>query len=407
MGLKKVLYITYDGLTDPLGQSQVLPYLLELSKKGYQFTILSFEKEERFAKEASIIYSLIDNGGIKWVPLTFTSRPPILSKIYDRYRMREMAFKLNKQNKFDIVHCRSYVAAEIGLELKKKSGVKFLFDMRGFWADEKVDNGQWDLRKPHFKKIYQHYKKKEKDFLLNADGIISLTEAGKNYLLSKPDFQHLSINVIPCCADLEHFNFSRINQSNSEALRSQLGIAEDAKVITYLGSVGGWYMTKEMFTFFKLLLDKDTSYFMLVLTKDDANKVKNEAHSFGIPENRLLVTYSNRNDLPLYLSLSFFSIFFIRNSFSKMASSPTKHAELMGMGIPVVCNDIGDTGHIIKTTQTGILINEFGETDMKNLTENIDQLLRIPPSHIRYEAKKIFDLQAGAAKYLQVYSLLS
>ena len=46
----KVLYITYDGLTDPLGQSQVLPYLFWLSKKGYHFTVLSFEKKERLKK---------------------------------------------------------------------------------------------------------------------------------------------------------------------------------------------------------------------------------------------------------------------------------------------------------------------------------------------------------------------
>jgi glycosyltransferase involved in cell wall biosynthesis len=406
MDVRKVLYITYDGLTDPLGQSQVLPYLLELSKHGYQFTILSFEKNERFAKEAPIIHSIINNAAIEWVPLSFTSSPPILSKIYDRYRMLKKALSLYRRNNFDIIHCRSYVAAEIGFQLKKRFGVKFLFDMRGFWADEKVDNGQWDLRKPHFKRIYRHYKNREKAFLLNADGIISLTEAGKTYLLSKPEYKNLSISVIPCCADLEHFNFCRIDKLSSEGLRSRLGIPDYAKVITYLGSVGGWYMTKEMFTFFKLLLDDDPSYFMLVLTKDNSNVVKNEAQSFGMPENKLLVTYSNRNDLPLYLSLSFFSIFFIRNTFSKIASSPTKHAELMGMGIPVICNDIGDTGYIMQTTKTGIILNEFSESAMKSIIESIEELSNISPYHIRREAKRIFDLHIGADQYLKVYHSL-
>ena len=44
--MKKVLYITYDGLADPLGQSQILPYIKGLSSKELQFTILSFEKEK-------------------------------------------------------------------------------------------------------------------------------------------------------------------------------------------------------------------------------------------------------------------------------------------------------------------------------------------------------------------------
>ena len=52
-GAKKVLYITYDGMTDPLGQSQVLPYLVGLSEKGYKFTILSFEKKERLCPRSS------------------------------------------------------------------------------------------------------------------------------------------------------------------------------------------------------------------------------------------------------------------------------------------------------------------------------------------------------------------
>ena len=40
---KNVLYISYDGMTDPLGQSQVLPYLSGLSKEGYSFHLISFE----------------------------------------------------------------------------------------------------------------------------------------------------------------------------------------------------------------------------------------------------------------------------------------------------------------------------------------------------------------------------
>src|ERR1700712_2446048 len=110
---KKVLYISYDGLTDPLGQSQVLPYLKELSKLGYSFTILSFEKKSRFKKDAALIYSLTKASGIEWVPLTFTKNPPLLSKMYDRFRMKRTAGQLQRKTHFDLVHCRSYVAAEV------------------------------------------------------------------------------------------------------------------------------------------------------------------------------------------------------------------------------------------------------------------------------------------------------
>ena len=405
--LKKVLYISYDGLTDPLGQSQVLPYLTELSKRGYQFTILSFEKKYRFGKEKDLVEKLIRDAGIKWVPLWFTSKPPVLSKVYDRWKLRRTAVRLYRREKFEIIHCRSYVAAEVGLFLKRKFDARFLFDMRGFWADEKVDNGQWDQHNYFYRRIYNHYKKKEKDFLLEADGIITLTNAAKNYLLSKPEYKDLSVDVIPCCADFGHFDFAKISSEQIAELRCKLQIPREAKIITYLGSVGGWYMTKEMFSFFKTLSGRFAEYVMLVLTKDNPDEVKKEALANGITPDKIFVTYSNREQLPQYLAISDHGLFFIRNTFSKIASSPTKHAELMAMGLPVICNDIGDTGGIVDSTRTGIVVNDFSETSFKAVADRLHSGAKVNRSYIRDCAKKIFDLRAGADKYFKMYEDVS
>ena len=53
MGLdgRRVLFISYNGMLDPLGQSQVIPYLRELAKRGVRFTLLSFERPDAFAPE--------------------------------------------------------------------------------------------------------------------------------------------------------------------------------------------------------------------------------------------------------------------------------------------------------------------------------------------------------------------
>lgn len=404
--MKNVLYITYDGLTDPLGQSQILPYLEQLSKSGYRFTILSFEKKARYQKEASVIQAIVERSGIDWVPLFFTAKPPVLSKIWDRFRMQQKALALHRKKGFSLVHCRSYVAAEIGLLLKQKFGIKMLFDMRGFWADEKVDNGQWNLNKPLYKRIYQYYKKKEKEFLLGADGIVSLTAAAKIHLLEQPPYQHLSIDVIPCCADLQHFDYKGMNEKAVDELKGNLNILDGDKIITYLGSVGGWYMTKEMFRFFYLLLQKDPSYKMLLLTKDDPQQVQKEAAEARIPSHKLIITYSTRQQLPVFLSLSTCSLFFIRNTFSKMASSPTKHAELMGMGIPVVCNAIGDTGKVIQSTGTGILINDFDDASINAAVQQIEGLAGLDKAYIRNCALELFDLQAGSNKYETIYQTI-
>jgi glycosyltransferase involved in cell wall biosynthesis len=403
---KKVLYISYDGMTDPLGQSQVLPYIRELSKQGYEFTLLSFEKKKRYNAEKEIINKITKDAGIKWVPLFFTARPPLLSKMYDRWQLLRKAKQLQQKKKFDIVHCRSYIAAEGGLSLKKKFGTRFLFDMRGFWADERVDNKQWNLKKSIYRKLYNYYKRLEKIFLLQADEIISLTKAAKDLLLDKEEYKHLSISVIPCCADLKHFDFNTSTPERKEKLRNMLGIPSGKRVITYLGSIGGWYMTNEMFRFYNRLLIKYPDFIMLILTKDDKQTVINEAVANGIPENKIFVHYAGREEVPDYLGLSDCGIFFIKPTFSKTASSPTKHAELMGMGIPVICNDIGDTGNIIGQTQTGVIVNVFSDDEYDKVIENLPYVLSIPKEQIRKSAFDFFDLNKGTAEYSAIYSKL-
>jgi len=214
----------------------------------------------------------------------------------------------------------------------------------------------------------------------------------------------LAIDVIPCCADLDLFNYNHINNDEKHALKKQLNIADDKKVITYLGSVGGWYMTKEMFSFVNCLLEQHPEFLMLVLTKDEPAWVREEARQQGISFEKLIITTAPREKMPLYISLSDCSVFFIRPTFSKKASSPTKHAELMGMGVPVICNSIGDTGTIIEQTKTGLVIEEFSTAEYENQIKRMQEVLAIRKEHIRQSAFQYFDLQTGVKSYLKVYS---
>jgi glycosyltransferase involved in cell wall biosynthesis len=194
-------------MTDPLGQSQVLPYIIGLSKKGFRFHLISFEKLDRYTKLRIDIQVLCDENDITWHPKIYTKKPPLLSTLYDVWRMRKLSFKLNKSYQFSIVHCRSYLSAMVGLAMKKKFKTKFLFDMRGFWADERVDGNIWNLKNPVFKLTYKFFKSQELKFLIYSDQIVSLTHAGKKEMCNWLDIKDLfeKITVIPCCADLDLF----------------------------------------------------------------------------------------------------------------------------------------------------------------------------------------------------------
>lgn len=401
--LKKILYISYDGMTDPLGQSQVLPYLVGLSQEGYQFTILSFEKADRYQKTKQIIEDITGKAGIKWVPLSFTSRPPILSKFYDMVRMRNMAFRLQKKEHFDMVHCRSYVAADIGLSLKRKFGVKFFFDMRGFWADEKKDGGAWTDTHPVFSRVYKYYKQKESQYLQEADHIISLTEAGKKELISWPAYKSsIPVTVIPCCADMQHFSVTSPEQKSNA--RQLLGIGKEKLVISYLGSVGAWYLLDEMLDLFVHIKKAYPSAFFLFISHSDPDHIYARARGHQIKEDDILIKEATRQQVPVYMKASDITISFIKPVYSKISSSPTKLGEVLSMGIPVIVNSgVGDVEGIVDGTGGGLVIHRFDSEHYAEVITRIPELVKVDAESVRSKAASYFDLDKGVHKYREAY----
>jgi glycosyltransferase involved in cell wall biosynthesis len=401
--VKKILYISYDGMTDPLGQSQIIPYLQGLSKLNYRFTILSFEKPERFAKQEAHIRSLLEPYSIEWVPLRFTRRPPLLSKFYDAIRMRQTAFKLHRREKFDMVHCRSYIASDIGLRMKKKFGIKFFFDMRGFWADEKKDGGAWNTNSPVFSRVYKYYKKKEAEYLQHADHIISLTDAGKNELITWDSYNKtVPVSVIPCCADMNHFTITDAEQKKRG--RETLGLPPDAFVLSYLGSVGAWYMLDEMLELFAVIRKQYPSAIFLFVTHSDAEMIKARAAHHGIPGEAMKILEASRAEVPAYIKASDVNVSFIKPVYSKISSSPTKLGEVLSMGIPVVVNSgVGDVEAIVKSNDCGIVIHDFTPATYEKVVQHIPSLLQKDAAGIRNRIAPVFSLANGVAMYTEAY----
>ena len=401
-----VLYLSYDGLTDGLGRSQVLPYIFGLKEKGHTFTIVSFEKKAAFRKEESTIQKLADESGIKWIPLTYTSSPPVLSTMYDVWQLRKTVERLHNETPFDIIHCRSYITSLVGLRMKKKLGTKFVFDMRAFYADERVDGKLWNLKNPIFKTVYDYFKRKEGAFLSSADYSISLTEKGKDIIHSWTSVQHqpIPVEVIPCCADLDHFHPSRVNANRQTELKKQFNLSEDDFVITYLGSIGTWYLLDEMLDFFKVLHQKRPNSKFLFITTDNPNTILPAAKSKGVPSDRIIISPAKREEVPTFLSLAHAAIFFIQPVFSKSGSSPTKHGEMLGMGLPVIANSgVGDVDRIIEDTKSGILVREFTNEAYEQVANQIDELLKIPVSTLQDAAHKYYSLEEGVKRYNSVY----
>lgn len=403
--MKQVLYLSYDGMTDPLGQSQVLPYLIGLSKKGVQFTLVSFEKKDRFEKEEAVIRALCKENNIDWNPQFYTKKPPVLSTIKDVLKMKKCAFELHKKKPFSLVHCRSYISALTGLSLKKKFNLPFLFDMRGFWADERVDGEIWKLNNPLFKQIYRYFKRKERRFISESDAIISLTESGKEEILRWKLSKCTSdkIRVIPCCVDTEKFNPKHIDTAKRDQLQEELDLINN-QVLGYIGSIGTWYMLPEMLQTFKRMHTANSNLRFLFVTRENPDTIWSEAKKQGVSHELLRIASVVHREVPLYCSLFDSSIFFIKPSYSKKASSPTKQGELMSMGIPIICNSgVGDTDWLIKKYHAGILLDD---TEIHSSEPLVIDFSSFSKEQAIFGASDYFGLERGIALYWETYQKL-
>ncbi|PIQ22102.1 MAG: glycosyltransferase, partial [Cytophagales bacterium CG18_big_fil_WC_8_21_14_2_50_42_9] len=405
MPVKAVLFISYDGMTDPLGQSQVLPYLSGLSRLGYQVTLLSCEKSERFTKNKSTIEEIVTANNIDWHPLPFTTSPPVLAKYYDLYQLQHKAEALYREKKFSLVHCRSYVSAAIGLKLKKKFGVKLLFDMRGFWVDERVDGGAWNLKNPLYRFAYNRYKRKEADYITHADAIISLTEAGKREMETWSSYKKAPIQVIPCSADFDLFKL--ITTAQKRESQALLGIDKNALVISYLGSVGMWYLLDEMLELFTYIKKQYPEAVFLFITPEPAAAILEPAQKFNLSPADFVIRSATRKEVPVFTAASDINLFFIKQSYSKIASSPTKLGEILAMGLPVICNaGVGDVAEIVRDTQSGIAITDFSVQSFGKVVALIPELLKKEAATIRSRAIDYYTLDNAIKKYAEVYSYL-
>lgn len=392
-------------MTDPLGQSQVLPYLKGLSKEGYEFHLISFEKSDRLNQHKRLIQKLCKEDSIYWYPQYYSKAGGLRSTLKQVRKLKKVSAYLHDKHNFDITHCRSYISALAGLRLKKKHGVKFVFDMRGFWADERVDGGIWSLKNPLYKIIYNFFKKKEKLFLSKADYTISLTDNGKNEILSWPSTDpNINIKIIPCCADLNLFDREKSNAELNSSNKKELGIGADDFVLGYIGSIGTWYMLPEMLDYFKELKTVKPNSKFLFVTGETPEKIFAEASKKGINEDDVKIISVLHHQVPAYISLMDVSIFFIRASYSKKASSPTKQGEIMAMGVPLICNaNVGDTDLIVNKYHSGIVIDKFDTATYQN---NIIDPSKFDADKISEGATDYFSLTEGVHRYLSVYKAI-
>lgn len=398
-----VLFITYDGLLDSLGSSQILPYIQGIAKHPRPVHILSFEKKDLSQHGSQHLRDKLNVQGIEWTFLTFTKKFGFWGKFWDLLRMYFYGFLISILNDINIVHARSHAAAQVGLMLKKFLGVKLIFDFRGLWVDERVDKGGWDLNIYFHRIQYKIFKKIESVLLKESDQIVVLTKAVTKEIVKLGADQN-KLTVIPCCADFNHFLLS--TPSTRFQARQKLKITNSTLVFGYLGSVGRMYMPEFFIRFIEVITKKRNDVCILVITPD-VTKFENEMNKYLSPSLHKIVKLqaASRDEIPQLLSAIDLLVAFIMPSYARIASSPTKIAESFAVGIPVISNyGVGDVSSVIQQINGGLLIDVNKNDALEDIVAEIPTLLKKGGVNLRERARKLLDLNLADSLYREVYS---
>ena len=402
---RQVLFISYNGMLDPLGQTQVLPYLRELAKKGVQFTLLSFEKPHAFepagVAKSEALRDELQTQGIDWHWLRYHQRPSLPATMYDVLAGYREARSLVKRKQIEMVHARGHIPATIAVWLKVWLDTKLIFDLRGLMAEEYVDAEHW--RKGNLP--YRITKSMEVKILAAADAIVTLTERIWPIISEWEGLRGRTPHheVIPCCVDLARFRFSKQERAQR---RKELGL-DDQFTIVYSGSLDGWYLTDTMADFFASVVRRNPKAHMLWLTTGSHDRVRELMRGRNISKENFSVLSVAAADVPSYLAAADAGLSFIKRCVSKVASSPTKNGEYLACGLPVIINEgIGDSDALVDQWQAGVLIEEFNETEFEAAAREIEAMVVAPEARVkaRRVAEQLFHLETvGGARYAALY----
>lgn len=364
---------------EPLGRSQVLAYLFRLADR-FEITLISFEKDDA---DIAALGAELSGHGIHWVPLRYHKRPPVLSTLLDVLGgVRALSGQVVRHGRPAIVHVRSDVPALIASLGRRVTAGKLIFDIRGFWADERIEGGIWPEGA-----LYRLAKRCERWFYASADAVVTLTEASVPAIREWSDQRDLPVIVIPTCANVDAF--------------AHTAPRDGAPHSVWCGSIGTWYrfdlaaaLAAELGLEFDVITRQRELAQAALAAQPDLTAEVRELPSQAIPGAMC------SGDVGICLCI---------DAFSKTASAPTRFAEHLAAGMPVaVTASTGDLAAIVEQGRVGVVIRDEQPQTLRDAARELLDLAADPETagRCRALARELFDVDAGARRYAELYDEL-
>jgi len=399
--MSNILYISMTGMTEALGETQVIQYLLELSK-SHSIHLFSFEKPTKQKKYDDVSSRLI-KAGISWSFLKYSNQFGIISSAYQIIIAILKLKKIIKKNNIQIIHCRSLIPAFIGMFLKKISGKKLLFDIRGFAIDEKI----MERRLKENSLLTKLLKKIESYVYRKADHVVTLTHISKPIITEYYGVNKNHITVIPTCANADLFYPA--NKINN--FKQEMGYKQNEIIFLRSGSINEYYDVDAEFKLFEQLIKIDQLVQLLILNQGQHDLIINYLSKYSIPTSKYKIFSVNIEEVGKYLNIIDACVFFIKPTFAKLATAPTKFAELVCTEVPSITNTkYGDIDYYLGRYNAGLLFDlDAVHADPKKTAGSVLNYLQQPKDKNSYHKlfSEHFSKYLAVKRYNEIYALLA
>ena len=393
------LYLCYFGIRQPLVQTQVLPYLRQLSRAGIVVHLLTFEPEltkQWSAQQLKAQRTRLAAENIRWFYLPYHKSPSLPATLYDIFAGARFAATLARREGINILHARAHVPMAMALLALRIRPFKLIFDIRGLMAEEYLDSGIWNEHSLPFRLV----KRLERAGIQRADQIVVLSERMRAWLISQQLKRAEQIQVIPCSVDFQRF--AETHTAARPSTRFE---------VVYAGSLVGLYLVEEMGQFFKAIKTLQPDAFLRILSVSPPEQGATALRRAGLEEDDFEILAVSPDDVPLHLHQARLGISFRKSTFAQIAASPTKIPEYLAAGLPVVCNSgIGDMDELVEQEGVGVVLRAFNDGAYKDAAVKALALTRDASIQKRAQAaaRKHFDLiTVGGRRYVDVYRRLA
>ena len=395
MKKNSTLYLSRNGLLEPLGQSQVFAYLRGLSR-DYNITLITYEKDEDWADKARLQKARRDckDLGIRWLPQHFRQRPKIVAPAFSMIRMVWLVRREVRRRDIRLIHARSNIPAATALAVSWMTGVPFLFDLRSLFPEELITARR--MRRGSF--LHRAIIWAERVCLAKSAAVISQTHAAVNHLKSlyPTELKDQRLVMIPTCADLDRFT-PPLDRPSGPTVHGCIGTI-----------LSGWFRTDWLAAWLSAVAQNDTDARFEIVTRDDADRVRvalDPMNKFG---DRLTIGPRPSEEMPAAVRGHDLTVmFYAGGEVSELGRSPTRMAEVLGCGLPVVANEgVGDVADIIRRYNVGVVVKDGSQAAMMAALDELKALRSDPdlPSRCRKAAEEVFSLQAGTEAYRKLYA---